>query len=96
MRQQCFLCVAVNCSVIPTILVCLRSCLLVAALGSISVGVKIEWRVRYANFVGGSATPLEGAKCQVCALEGRKQSAECQKAVIDGVWEGKSRELCPS
>lgn len=81
-----FLCIAVNCGTIPTVLVCLGSCLLVAALGSVSVEMKIERRVRYANFVGGPAAPLEGAQCQVHVLEGHKQLVECQKAVIDGDW----------
>lgn len=60
----------------------------VAALGSISVGMKIEQRAHCANFVGGSATPLEGAQCQVHALEGRKQSAK--KLLLMGIGKGKA------
>ena len=65
----------------------------VAALGGISVGMKIEWHAHYANFVGGSATPLEGTQRQVRAHE--TQTVECQKAVIDGDWQGKGHQLCP-
>lgn len=42
-----------------------------ATLGRISVGIKIEHCARYTNFMGGSASPLEGAQCQV--HEGLKQ-----------------------
>lgn len=51
----------------------LRKLSAAAALGSISVGMKIEWHACYGNFMGGSATPLEGTQRQLHAHEGHKR-----------------------
>lgn len=83
---QCFPCISENCGMIPTVLVCLESCLLWPFLAA------FQWHAHYANFVEGSATPL-------CSTEGATTSSSCswgtQTVWRNCCWWGLSGERQP-